>query len=282
MSKKSKPTKRSPAKKRPTKFLPPKIRVTRALADFWGDIKNTVSLPAAVGGLILASSGGQQSVAARVADVNRRVAGGEGSMMVIDPILRDHPDLEPYIGTLYDMLLCRLVENFQTYIAEILTEIYTSRPDRLVQSGIKLQLTPDNVFSAGSLEELRGRVIEQHVRGFIYDNFAHFVKTIADPSQLKFKLFTTKDEVTIASDFFLVRNLLVHNRGVVNHTFLDRARTFRNVELGLRTSVDARYLNSAATFVFKNAIAIDRRAVKQFKLETPVALKIKPWSRGGA
>ncbi len=275
MSKKKKPAKQPPARKRPKKKPPSKIKTTNALAAFWEDAQHIVKLPAAVGGLILGSSGDQKSVAARLAEVTERVDAGELSMEVIDPILRSNPDIELHLGLLYEMMLCRFVDNFQTYITEILTEIYSNHPDLLVQSGIKLQLTTDNVFSSGSLKELRGRVIEQHVRGLIYENFAKLVKTLADPTQLKFKLFTSTTEIAFASSFFEVRNLLVHNRGVINHTFLDRVRIFRNIQLGQRPNVDPRYLHRVADFVFHNALEIDKRAVKQFKLETPVALEIK-------
>ena len=275
MSKKKKPAKRPPARKRPKKKPPSKIKATNALVDFWEDTQHIVKLHAAIGGLILTSSGDQKSVAARLAEVTEHVGAGEPPMVVIDPILRSHPELKLHLGPLYEMMLCRLVDNFQTYITEILTEIYSIHPDLLVQSGIKLQLTADNVFSAGSLEELRGRVIERHVRGLIYENFAKLVKTLADPTQLKFKLFTRKYAIVIASDFFEVRNLLVHNRGVINHTFLDRVQKLQNVQLGQRPNVDPRYLNIAANFFFHHASEIDKRAVKQFKLETPVEFEIK-------
>ena len=275
MSRKKKPARRPPARKRPKKKPPSKIKATNALAAFWKDTQHIIKLHATFGGLILGSSGDQKSVAARLAEVTKRVDAGEPPMVVVDPILRSHPEIEPNLDPLYEMMLCRLVDNFQTYITEILTAIYSNHPDLLVQSGIKLQLTADNVFSAGSLEELRGRIIEQHVRGLIYENFAKLVKTLADPTQLKFKLFTSKMDVTIASDFFEVRNLLVHNRGVINHTFLDRVRTFRNIQLGQRPNVGPTYLNMATNFFFHKASEIDKRAVKQFKLETPVAFEIK-------
>ena len=273
MVKKKKPRKRPAAKKTAKKKPPSKIKATTALAAFLEDAKHTWKLPAAVGGVILKSLGDEKSVDARVSEVKESVKAGEISMVVIDHILRSNPEIEAHLDSLYGMMLCRLVDNFETYISEILTEIYSNYPDRLVHSDIRL--TPDNVFSAKNLEELRGRVIERHVQGVLYGNLGKYVDKLAQPNQLGFKLFPNKNAVIFASDFFQVRHLLVHNRGVINHTFLERVKTFKNPQLGQRMKMDPKYLDMAMTFVLYHASKIDKRAVQNFNLETPVALKNK-------
>src|SRR5260221_6988835 len=110
-----------------------------------------------------------------------------------------------------EMMLVRGADNFLTYVSELLALVFTSRPETL-KSGETVRL--DEILQHSTMDDLVKRLAERRVERLSYQGMRDLQKDLSE--KLSFELFPSPESLVRAVRVIEIRNLLVHNRGIVN------------------------------------------------------------------
>lgn len=167
-------------------------------------------------------------------------------------------DLARHAPFLFEMLFCRAIDNYLTYISELLALIYTTRPEMLRS---KETVTIEDVLQCSSMEEFIARQTEQKVLDLSYKGIRKLDEYLQ--KRMKFCLFVTADDLEVAARIMEKRNLVVHNRGSVNRKFLKMVPN-SSKQLGQKIEILSTELKDELDFLMRSVVDLDNRAVKQF------------------
>jgi len=174
--------------------------------------------------------------------------------------------LQLHDSVIAEMLTARQVDNFLTYIVQLLTIVFAARPEMLRSHE---HVRVDLVLSHPDKESLVRALIERRV-----DRLAYLgMRELEDDLQqrLGFSLFTTPGDLEAAVTLIETRNVIVHNRGIVSKIAASRAPTLAP-ELGKLVGLTSNKLTEHRAFFWKLVREIDDRAVKKFRLSPVGAL----------
>lgn len=158
-----------------------------------------------------------------------------------------------------EMLLVRGTDNFLTYLSQLLALIFTERPETL-RSSETVRL--EDILQHKTMEDLVKQLAERRVERLSYQGMKDLQKDLKE--KLGFEIFPSSEALSRAVEIIEIRNLIVHNRGVVNRTF--QARTgdsSTNINNRLR---DAVRVTSDLDFLGHSVLDIDERAAQKFGL----------------
>lgn len=174
-----------------------------------------------------------------------------------DPLEPEDYDPEFHESLLNEWVLCRVVDNFEVYLTELLRFLLTYRPEMLSSSDEKVELT----FVVGNMDRLTEALADRKVRELSYRSLA----SLSDYCQKNwaFPLLTGSYASDQAEEIVALRNLLVHARGVVNPYFLEQVG-FSQYALGQRVEVSYELLTEAISNINQLVEDIDRRAAVKF------------------
>lgn len=173
----------------------------------------------------------------------------------------------PLVPLLRELIFCRMVDRYLLYVSELLLAIYRARPECLKagdgdgEPTVRLSVILEHQSMDGLLAEL----IEERVQDLSFKGIAELTKYVH--KRLGFDLFENNDHRNYGVFMVEVRNVLVHNRGVVNRRFLRRV-PYMSAKLGERVQMtDDQFLpNFRVVLLF--AELLDRRAVAEYRLPT--------------
>ncbi len=157
-----------------------------------------------------------------------------------------------------EVLLTRVVDLFLTYVARLLALIFITRPETLRSSG---HVRVDFVLQYQTMKELIRALADEQVNRLAYKGMRELTAEIE--RQIGFAFFDDEKDLARAIETIEVRNLVVHNAGVVNPIFRRRLPDYPG-EVGKPVALpDAVH---AATFLAHSVIGIDRSAVAKYGL----------------
>jgi len=165
------------------------------------------------------------------------------------------------------MAFCAGVDNFLTYISEVLTLIYRTKPEALRSSQT---IKTEEVLRHKCMSDLVSALAERRVYELAYKGMADLNGELS--RTLGFQLFTKASELQRAVTIVELRNLAVHNRSVVNAVFLSRAR-LKGLKVGKEIPMNAEMLLAAVNFLGAIVTGIDERAGEKFDLPRPIHRK---------
>ena len=136
---------------------------------------------------------------------NRRVA-EEGSGIL--------EEFDQFVPLAQQVVLWRAVDNFLTYNAQILALVFRTHPATLKSKETERL---DQILQYTSMNELIAALADKRVNELSYKGIHDLERYLSE--KIGFDLFS--DEETRGNIWFLVeaRNLVVHNRGIVNTLF---------------------------------------------------------------
>lgn len=169
--------------------------------------------------------------------------------------------LDPYRNLLAQMMLCRGVDNFLTYISELLTLIFRTRPEILKSSR---QVKLDWILQYQTMEDLILGLVERRVDELAYESLADLANDIS--KELGFQLFTSDEDSSHAILINAERNIIVHNRAVINRRFLAQTGVLVSAKLSVRLGLDLEVVIEELLFLARLVNDIDVRAVQKFNL----------------
>jgi hypothetical protein len=173
------------------------------------------------------------------------------------------------------MTQARAVDNFLMFLTELLSLAYRTRPAMLLsrlrdvesgrgreQESVPLEL----VLEHGSLEELVEALVERRVTALAYRSVRD-LQTYLD-SQLGLTLFDAEADLARAVELVEQRNLITHNRGIINRLFLSRVPNSAAYKFGSQLVLNTDAVFDGVEFLASIATAIDERAVAKWGIET--------------
>jgi hypothetical protein len=169
-------------------------------------------------------------------------------------------ELIAHVSLMHEFVLTRTIDNFLTYIAELLALIYKTRPEMLKSS------EPERlefILQHSSMDELREAIAERHVERLSYKGLRDLSDYIE--AQMKFSLFEKPDELAHAALLVEYRNLLVHNRGIVSAAAVRRFPQLRE-SVNKRIPTSYKHVQEYRRFMENAAFDIDVRATQKFGL----------------
>ena len=161
---------------------------------------------------------------------------------------------------LVEMMLCRGTDNFLTYVAELLSLVFHTRPETLRSSEM---VGLETILNHRTMDELVSFLAEQRVNRLSYKGMADLSEYLSE--RLAFDLFPNPDGLEQASRIVELRNLIVHNRGIVNARFLSRTRD-TSASAGQALNLDSDRVLEDLKFLALSVNDADARAVEKFGL----------------
>jgi hypothetical protein len=185
------------------------------------------------------------------------------------PTLQAPPDgavaqMKLHTRYLSEMDFCRAVNSFQTYLAELLTMIFEAHPGMLKSD--KKMVTRQFCIEHHTANDLISALAEQTVHELTYqslDDLAEFFQKF-----LHLPLFTRQEDLRQVLLYVDIRNIITHNRGIVNRFFLQRHPDFP-AALGTPIVFESdREVSEIAGSLLSRARELDSRAAAKFRLQT--------------
>lgn len=171
-------------------------------------------------------------------------------------------NMEVYERHLAQMILCRMVDNFLSYLKDILTEVVVIRPEILKSKDASEKL--DFILSHDSLEDLVNSIVERKIEELSYkslEDIVHFFE-----SRLGIKPFFEGDVYPIMVKI-KERNILVHNRGIINQRFAKDLNLKKEL-IGKQISFDLQNVLLAHIAFYNEVVFIDSKISSKFAITT--------------
>jgi len=161
---------------------------------------------------------------------------------------------------LLEMMLCRGADNFLTYVTELLAVVFRTRPETL-RSSETVRL--DAVLKHATMAELVHDLAERRVNQLSYQGMRDLSTYLTE--RLGFDLFPKPESLERAVRIIETRNLIVHNRGIVNELFLSRLPT-TPAAVGEPVTLDTLQIFSDLEFIALSVYEADACGVEKFSL----------------
>lgn len=180
-----------------------------------------------------------------------------------------------YYRLMTEMALSRAMDSYLVYLSELLSMIFRAKPETLRSSE---QVTLDFVLSQSSRAELIAALIDKKVNQLSYQGMRDLSTFLS--KRLNFDLFKDKRSLEHAILLVEMRNIIVHARGIVNNTFVQRVSK-PPVEVGERISLSIFDLKNHMRFLSESVSEIEERAHRKFAIKLPYKVP-RPARKTGA
>jgi hypothetical protein len=161
-----------------------------------------------------------------------------------------------------EMLFCRGVNSFLTYLADMMTLIYEKYPKKLPSNK---QMTYGFCIEHHMAGDLISALAEETVIGLTHQDFDALAKYFK--KNLDLVLFKENIESAKAALSVDIRNIITHNRGIVNRFFIQRNPNFA-ADLGKHVGLSKDENPEMLADPGYCARQLDLRAIKKFGLAT--------------
>ncbi len=224
--------------------------MTPALANYLNDLRSTISLQAYLWRIIVKADYGH-------GDPAKFPKPGEPA-----PPESAVAQMDIHGPVLAEMLFCRGVNSFLTYLADLMTLIYEKYPKKLPSNK---QMTYGFCIEHHMAGDLISALAEETVIGLTHQNFDALAKYFK--KNLDLILFKEDTQSTAAALSVDIRNIITHNRGIVNQFFIQRNPAFVD-DLGKRVVLSEDESSEMLGDLGYCARQLDIRAIKKFGLTT--------------
>ena len=174
-----------------------------------------------------------------------------------------------------EMALTRATDNFLFYLSELLTLAFKENPEMLKATlgqsgqgrGRQQEVVPlEDVLEYQTIDDLRQAIVERRVTNLSYRGMRSLAEYM--DGQLGFAVFEHGDDLNRAVDIVERRNLIVHNRAVVNRHFLTKVPDPTRYQLGVALAFEVNAISDDLYFIANAARRIDARAATKWSLPT--------------
>lgn len=158
------------------------------------------------------------------------------------------------------MFLARLVDNFQTYIVEVIRSVLVKRPEILTSKDRQLSL--EYAFQFTTMEELKADLVENKVNDLSYQGLSDLREWCEGRG---IPLVIRDDDLPLLAEAIETRNVITHNRGVVGRKYL-RHFPGRNWSFGSPRELDPHEVNQVLALLNRVVRLTDSAVVDKFAL----------------
>jgi hypothetical protein len=164
---------------------------------------------------------------------------------------------------LFEAFLVRSLSQFESFLGDLLITFLDHYPQRITETMQGIPACPSvsakDLVAAQNKEELVRRVLSDHVSSVFRQRPSLYMSYVS-------KLLSVKNDPSF-SDYYEVaatRDLIVHNNGIVNALYLEKAGDKARGTVGGRVPVDEPYYSSALAKLKKVSGAIKRDVEKKY------------------
>lgn len=165
---------------------------------------------------------------------------------------------------LYENLIVTAVSQFEAYLFEVLHIIISAHPKKLTLNvkGVEVarEIPLDLLLSASSLSEALAQVIEKRINEISYaapKDYLEYLHKIAG-------IDTTDPAFLDYMEIKATRDLLVHNSGIINETYLSNAADKKRGDVRQEVKIDAEYFSLCMATLKRMSGIIQRDTTKTF------------------
>lgn len=242
------------------KAFPPPDSGTESCKQYFVDSKAIVSLL----GFVLETVMHSDFVVA----VARQALEGPENLKIRSPgeLAREAPGprtlhIRKHSQLFLELFLARLVDNFQCYIVGIIREVLSVQPRVLVNAQPTLSL--EYVFQFQTLDDLRADVVEAKVNDLSYQGFQALKQWCLDR---RIPIAVSSDMEPKLVELISIRNIIAHNRGVVDKKFI-RSIPTGVYPLGTRRNISVDELFEAVALLDQVVALTDAAIQQKFDLQ---------------
>lgn len=170
--------------------------------------------------------------------------------------------MDVHSAVLEEMIFCRGVNSFQTYLADLVTLIYEKYPKKLPSNK---QTTYRFCIEHHMAGDLISALAEETVMELTHQSLDALAKYFK--KNLDLVLFNKDADLSNARLCVDIRNVITHNRGIVNRFFVQRNPRFEDA-IGKRMVLSEEERREMLSTLGYCARQLDIRAIKKFRLET--------------
>jgi hypothetical protein len=170
--------------------------------------------------------------------------------------------MDIHSAVLGETVFCRGVNSFLTYLADLMTLIYKKYPKKLPSNK---QTTYRFCIEHHMAGDLISALAEETVMSLTHHSFDDLAKDFE--KDLDLVLFTMDAHSATAMLCVDIRNVITHNRGIVNRFFIQRNPRFAE-DLGKCVVLSEQERREMLSTLGYCARQLDLRAIKKFGLET--------------
>ena len=169
-------------------------------------------------------------------------------------------------AVVFQMLVTRSVDSFLTYIADLLALLFRTRPEMLRSAE---QVRTEFILRFDSMDDLVEALAERRVERLSYAGMDDLTTNLSE--SVGFDLFPDAADLARAARIVEDRNLIVHNRAVVNRRYLSKVAE-ATTALGDRLELDFEPVFADLSFLTERATDIDARAAAKWSIaQSPTA-----------
>lgn len=175
--------------------------------------------------------------------------------------------MDKFVRLMLELQITRTVDQYFAYVADLLTAVFLARPEAL-RSSEKVDV--EFVLRHDTMEELVAALGERRVERLAYAGLRELAESVEERPGLE--LFASEDDLLRGVRIVEDRNLIVHNRGIVNKTYKRKVPSSTKA-VGKRLGLNYADVLADIDFLKHSALRTDRIAVAKWSLpEVPVVI----------
>jgi hypothetical protein len=178
--------------------------------------------------------------------------------------------LQVFYSLITEMTLCRAVDSYLTYLTDLLWLVFRARPESL-RSAQQVRL--DFVLAHAPRVGLLKAIIDREVNRLSYQGMRDLAEFLS--TKLGFDLFQDHDAMERAILVIEVRNIIVHARGTINDTFVQRVPK-SPVSRGKRIRLSISEVEAHIRFLTNAVADTECRAHEKFGIKLPYRVPERP------
>jgi hypothetical protein len=174
--------------------------------------------------------------------------------------LETKEELEAIVYASDQTSLCRIAEIFEFYLLDLTKIIFNKNPNTL-KSQEKISVS--EIIEFTDRDSLISYIAERKILDLGHAGFSAILDFLRE--KIGIPLALTDEEISPLKEFFEVRNITVHNRGLINQLFLKRTGQ-TNLAIGQKYPLDWNYILKEYHRIKKLAANIDKEAISHLRL----------------
>ena len=169
-------------------------------------------------------------------------------------------ELKRHRQLILEIMLVRHTEAYLSYLADLLFEIFTQRPETLRSSD---RVEVSQVLQHDSIRDLVRELAQRKVDSLSYSSFADLAEFFSE----RFRLAIAPDEtLSKIVEAIEIRNISVHNRCVINEKYVSRLGLAHDC-IGKRRALGIEYLDLLLPMFCHSVRSLDGAARKKLGLK---------------
>lgn len=149
---------------------------------------------------------------------------------------------------LYNLILRLIVSHFESIFFNLLSILLTHYPKHLISKTDRKQIDIKEVINSCDKNEIVKHIIEKQLDGLKYKRVREWFEYLYDIVNIK---HLSDEDIGRFAEIKATRDLLVHNEGIVNKIYIDKAGKYHRAKEGEKIEVTHNYIVNSYKLINK-------------------------------